>query len=43
MRKPIIAGNWKMNGTLAETEELIKGLLAANTRDDKATMVVCPP
>ena len=43
MRPTIIAGNWKMNGTLADTEALIKGLLAASSADATATMIVCPP
>jgi triosephosphate isomerase len=43
MRTPIIAGNWKMNKTIAETKQLIealKGPLAAISGVDK---VVCPP
>jgi len=43
MRKMIIAGNWKMNGTIPETEALIKRLLAGDSNNDKATVVVCPP
>ena len=41
MRKPIIAGNWKMNKTPAEAVELINELkpLVANAQ---ATVVVCP-
>jgi triosephosphate isomerase len=39
----IIAGNWKMNGTIAETESLISGLLAGDFSSDRAKMVVCPP
>ena len=27
MRKPIIAGNWKMNNTIAEAMQLMKGLI----------------
>ncbi|MDH3891716.1 MAG: triose-phosphate isomerase [candidate division Zixibacteria bacterium] len=42
MRSTIIAGNWKMNGTAAETEELIKGLLSGSSSDNGATMIVCP-
>ncbi len=42
MRKPIIAGNWKMNKTPAETRQFIlelkKKVTAAN-----AEVVVCPP
>jgi len=43
MRQKIIAGNWKMNGTQPETEALLKALLAGNSRNDRATVVVCPP
>jgi len=43
MRQKIIAGNWKMNGTVPETERLIKELLAADTKNDKVRVVVCPP
>lgn len=28
MKKKLIAGNWKMNGSLAANEALVKGLLA---------------
>ncbi len=42
MRKPIIAGNWKMHKTVSETVNLIKDLapLAAGAA---AEVVVCPP
>ncbi len=43
MRRKIIAGNWKMNGTVAETEALITRLLAAKTGNSRAETVVCPP
>ncbi|HUV31004.1 MAG TPA: triose-phosphate isomerase [Acidobacteriota bacterium] len=43
MRKPIIAGNWKMNGTADLTEALITELLAGLSGNEKATMVICPP
>lgn len=42
MRRPIIAGNWKMNNTIAEAEKLIcelKPLVA----DAKAEVVICVP
>jgi len=43
MRKPIIAGNWKMNKTGAQTKELIDALkpLVADVTD--VDVVVCPP
>ena len=42
MRRPIIAGNWKMNKTPAEAEELVKELVPL-VADAEAEVVVCPP
>lgn len=42
MRKPIIAGNWKMNNTKAEAETLIKELIPL-VKDAEAEVVVCVP
>ena len=41
MRKPIIAGNWKMNKTPAEAVELVKGPIPL-VKDAKCDVVVCP-
>ena len=41
MRKPIIAGNWKMNKTPAEAVELVKSLIPL-VKDAKCDVVVCP-
>lgn len=43
MRRYIIAGNWKMNGTISETETLLEGLLKGSFDAQKADMIVCPP
>ncbi len=43
MRKPIIAGNWKMNKTPGETVSLIKDLIPLVADVDKVDVVVCPP
>ena len=43
MRKPFIAGNWKMNGTIAESEALIGALLPRVGAIDDIDIVVCPP
>lgn len=44
MRKQIIAGNWKMNGTLSETANLINGLKQKIKSDDlRRDVVLCPP
>lgn len=42
MRKPIVAGNWKMNMTPAQTVVLIKGIKPLITNGD-CDVVVCPP
>lgn len=42
MRKPIIAGNWKMNKTPKETVELIEELKPL-VKDAQIDVVVCPP
>lgn len=41
MRKPIIAGNWKMNMTPAEAEQLVVELIPL-VRDAACDVVVCP-
>lgn len=42
MRKPIIAGNWKMNMTPSEAEALVTALLPL-VREAACEVVVCPP
>lgn len=42
MRKPIIAGNWKMNNTMADTKVLLEGLKPF-VKDAKVDVVVCVP
>ena len=42
MRKPIIAGNWKMNMTPADAEALVSALIPL-VKDAKCDVVVCPP
>jgi len=42
MRKPIIAGNWKMNMTPAQAKELINELKPL-VQDAKCDVVICPP
>jgi len=43
MRRPIVAGNWKMHGSRSETARLIEELLAQAPAAPAATCVVCPP
>ena len=42
MRKPIIAGNWKMNLTPGEAERLVAELLPL-VKDAVCDVVICPP
>jgi triosephosphate isomerase len=42
-RKPIIAGNWKMNKTPEEAVALIKALIPLVANNDSVDIVVCPP
>jgi triosephosphate isomerase len=42
-RKLIIAGNWKMNKTVAEALDLVRGLKLELSGVKEADMVVCPP
>lgn len=42
MRRKLVAGNWKMHGTLAENEALLAGILAG-LGDVKAGVAVCVP
>jgi triosephosphate isomerase len=42
MRKPFIAGNWKMYNTIAESEALIQALLPRVGAVDDVDVVVCP-
>jgi triosephosphate isomerase (TIM) len=42
-RRYLIAGNWKMNGSLAANASLIEGLLAEEEKLPDIDMLVCPP
>jgi triosephosphate isomerase len=42
MRRPIVAGNWKMHGSRSETARLIEELLA-HSAPVAAVCVICPP
>jgi triosephosphate isomerase len=42
MKKKLIAGNWKMNGSLAANEALLRGLVAGMTEKD-CLVSVCVP
>ncbi|MCM8778416.1 MAG: triose-phosphate isomerase [Candidatus Omnitrophica bacterium] len=43
MRKPIIAGNWKMHKTVREAIELVNGLKRNFFDEMEIDIVVCPP
>jgi len=43
MRIPFIAGNWKMNTTVAEAERLVLEMLEKLDRIEGVEKVVCPP
>jgi triosephosphate isomerase len=42
-RKPLIAGNWKMHGTIAEAEERVASLLPRIATAEHADVAVCVP
>jgi triosephosphate isomerase len=42
-RKLIIAGNWKMNKTVAEAIDLVKGCKRELANVKEVDIVVCPP
>ena len=42
MRHKIVAGNWKMHGSRADSAALLEAIVGAIT-DDRVTCVVCPP
>ncbi|HEY1014276.1 MAG TPA: triose-phosphate isomerase [Herpetosiphonaceae bacterium] len=43
MRRPLLAGNWKMNTTLAEGVELVETLLAELAGVEGREALICPP
>jgi triosephosphate isomerase len=43
MRRPIVAGNWKMHGSRSETARLIEDLLVGCPESPQAACVICPP
>ena len=42
-RKPLIAGNWKMNKTIAQTRAFVTALLAHDLPLHHVDAVICPP
>jgi len=43
MRQPLVAGNWKMNGSVESVRELLSGLKAGIGDITKCEVAVCPP
>ena len=43
MRTPLVAGNWKMNGTRASATELTRELVEGAAGISRAEILVCPP
>jgi triosephosphate isomerase (TIM) len=43
MRKPLVAGNWKMHGSRAENAQLVRSLLDLLRTDVRSEVLLCPP
>jgi triosephosphate isomerase len=43
MRQPLVAGNWKMNGTYQDNQALFRGLIDGMGSVKAAKVAVCPP
>jgi len=43
VRKPLIAGNWKMNTTLEEAKSLVRSIINELDGTDSVETVLCPP
>jgi triosephosphate isomerase (TIM) len=42
-RRPVIAGNWKMNGLLSSLDDFCKIVAGARRLQEKVQFIVCPP
>ena len=43
MRRSLVAGNWKLNGTLASVRALVDAIIVGAARDTNAESAICPP
>ncbi len=43
MRRPLVAGNWKMNGSRADAGKLLDGIFQGADSVDETEIAVCPP
>ena len=41
MRKPLVAGNWKMHGSRVDNAALVRGLLDALKSESAAEVLLC--
>lgn len=42
-RQPIVAGNWKMNGTQAQARTLTQAVLKVLSKETEVEVILCPP
>ena len=43
MRRKVIAGNWKMNMDLHQSQKLVSEIINGLGKDNKAEVILCPP
>ncbi|MEN8712336.1 MAG: triose-phosphate isomerase [Arenicellales bacterium] len=43
MRRPLVAGNWKMNGDSQSTVSLVNGIVEGRSDVTRAEVLICPP
>jgi triosephosphate isomerase len=43
MRRKIIAGNWKMNNDISESQKLVSGIINGLGKNSHCDVIVCPP
>jgi triosephosphate isomerase len=43
MRKPLVAGNWKMHGSRSENAALVAAIVQGTAGDGRVEIAVCPP
>ena len=43
MRRKVIAGNWKMNNDISESQKLVSGILSGLGNDNHCDVILCPP
>lgn len=43
MRRPFVAGNWKMNGSRVSVQQLLDGIKQGSSANGAAEIAVCAP